>query len=92
MSKPTPSESINKARLEAAEAASLTRLAFSRERLTSQLYAASWAITAAAVAAQEGDLSRARNEATRASALTYAALGTSDPIHPLLDELGVPRG
>lgn len=88
MSKPTPSESINKARLEAAEAASLTRLAFSRERLTSQLYAASWAITAA----QEGDLSRARSEATRASELTYAALGTSDPIHPLLDELGVPRG
>lgn len=89
MEEPTPRPNIDKERLSGAEAASLTRLAFSRERLTSQLYAASWHVAASTIAATEGDITRARDEAKRAADLAYAALGTTGPILPLLQELGV---
>lgn len=92
MHETTPSSNIDKERLSGAEAAALTRLAFSRDVLTTQLYAAAWAVQEATRATLEGDLPRAKEEARRAADLAYAALGTTDPILPLLQELGVSNG
>lgn len=66
----------------------LSRIQAMRERLFSQLCAASWSVEAACEHAREGDLKRAQAEAARAGDLLYAATESKEPIASLLAMLG----
>lgn len=72
------------AALDKAAHEALSRIRALRERLVSQLHAASWSVTAACEHARDGDLDRAREEATRAGDLLYAVVESREPIAALL--------
>lgn len=73
--------------LDRLEREGLARIQALRERLVSQLCAASWSVKAACEHAREGDLKRARAEAARAGDLLYAATESKEPIAVLMAAL-----